>query len=56
MKNILKITLFTTLLALTSCAHYGKCCKSHESQCEMKQGWAKDQCPMKKEEAAPAKK
>jgi hypothetical protein len=61
MKNIFKISLLSALFVLTSCAHYGSCCKSKEGQCEMKKDCKKEHCSMKSETApapapAPAKK
>lgn len=51
MKSMIKASLITALLVLTSCAHHrGGCCKK-DGQCEMKTKC--EQCPMKTE-AAPA--
>ena len=65
MKTILKATILSTLLVLTSCAHH-KGCMDSNGQCTMKKdckGDCKDskgeQCQMKKDEAkteTPAKK
>lgn len=59
MKSLIKASLITTLLVLTSCAHHrghnGDCksCCAKDQQCKMKDG---EQCPMKADskEAAPA--
>lgn len=56
MKSIFKASALVALLALTSCAHHGKCHGGMDkSQCEMKDGKKeccgdKKQCDMKKEE------
>ena len=58
MKSILKLSALAILLTVTSCAHHGKCHGNKErSQCAMKDGKKeccsdKEQCPMKKDEAA----
>ncbi len=48
MKNLLKISLLSTLFVLASCAHHsGGCNNCGESQCEMKKEGSKEQCNMK---------
>lgn len=54
MKSLIKLSVLTALLALTSCAHHGSCSMHGKEGCKMdakaccKEG---AQCPMKAEEA-----
>lgn len=56
MKTLIKASMLTALLVLTSCAHHGHKCDSEcASQCEMHKDGKKEcngQCHMKKDEKA----
>lgn len=47
MKSILKVCSLTILLALTSCAHHGKC-HGEKGQCDMKK--SEKECSCKNQE------
>ncbi len=51
MKNIVKISMLTVILSLTSCSHWSHCESCCDTQCTMKKENSKncDQCSMKNE-------